>query len=52
MYVYTQQPVFCVRKTKLINLDSVYAGEVIFQIGKGVPRHLSVSLFLNLFFLK
>lgn len=40
-----QQPVFCVRNTELINLDRVYAGEVVFQIGKVV-----LSIFPYFFF--
>lgn len=35
-FSFSQQPVFCVKKTDLINLLGVYAGEVIFQFGKVV----------------
>lgn len=48
-FFFCQQPLFCVRKTELINLDGVYAGEVIFQIGKVVLGPLPLPFF---FFLK
>lgn len=45
LFFLSQQPVFCVRKTALINLDGVYAGEVIFQLGKVVLRPLPLRFF-------